>query len=198
MNFRWRREESLDNELRDYIERETQQNLEGGMPPDEARHAALRKLGRPVLNLKEDTRAVWGWVWLEHLWQDLRHAKRMLLKNPGFTFVAVASLAIGIGANSAIFSMADALLLRPLPVLRPSEVVTVGSTSSLASISTVQASYRDYLDFRDRATSFAGMVAYFDVTLARLCPIRQHSRGLQRTVPVTSEWISPCVWSQVR
>jgi predicted permease len=165
MTFRRRDEEGLDDEIRDYLDRETRENIEAGMASEEARHAALRKLGRPVLNVKEDTRAVWGWVWLEHLWQDLRHAKRMLLKNPGFTFVAVASLAIGIGANSAIFSLADALLLRPLPVLRPSDVVTVGSTSSVASMSNVLASYRDYLDFRDRATTFAGMVAYSDVTL---------------------------------
>jgi len=62
MKFRERREESLDNEIRDYLERETRDNIEAGMSPDEARHAALRKLG-PVLNVKEDTRAVWGWVW---------------------------------------------------------------------------------------------------------------------------------------
>src|SRR5579862_1414387 len=123
------RDDELDSELRDYIERETNDNIARGMPPEEARHAAMRKLGRPVLNVKEDTRAVWGWLWLERLWQDLRHGIRMLRKTPGFTFVAVVSLAIGIGANSAMFSFADALLFRPLPVARPSEVVTVEWTS---------------------------------------------------------------------
>ena len=164
MKFRERREESLENEIRDYIERETQDNVAAGMSLDEARHAAMRKFGRPVLTIKEETRAIWGWVWLERLWQDLRHGRRMLAKNPGFTLVAVLSLAIGIGANSAMFSLADALLLRPLPVLRPSEVVTVGMAESLAGFSVVNASYRDYIDFRDQSKSFDGLVAFTDTT----------------------------------
>jgi putative ABC transport system permease protein len=164
MRFRQRQEEDLDGEIRDYIERETQQNVDAGMTPAEARRLAMRKLGRPVLNVKEDTRAVWGWVWLECLWQDLRHGRRMLAKNPGFTLVAVLSLAIGIGANSAMFSLADALLLRPIPVVHPSEVVTVGTTQSVAGFSSVVASYRDYVDFRDQAKSFDGLAAYADTT----------------------------------
>ena len=147
----------LDDEIRDYIDRETQDNIAAGMTPDEAVHAAKRKFGRPVLNVKEETRAVWGWVWFERLWQDLRHGTRMLAKNPGFTFIAVASLAIGIGVNSAVFSLADAMLLRPLPVARPGDVVTVNSTT-LSGPSGV--SYRDYLDLRDHSRSFAGLVAY--------------------------------------
>lgn len=160
---RRRDEEDLDGEIRDYIERETKENIEAGMPPDEARHAALRKFGRPVLNVKEETRAVWGWVWLERLWQDLRHGRRMLTKNPGFTLVAVTSLAIGIGANTAMFSLADTLLLRPLTVRRPSEVLTVGSTSSIERFTSIVASYRDYADLRDQSKSFEGLVAYTDI-----------------------------------
>lgn len=159
---RRRDEDDLDNEIRDYIERETKENIEAGMAPEQARHAALRKFGRPVLNVKEDTRAVWGWVWLERIWQDLRHGRRMLAKNPGFTLVAVASLAIGIGANTAMFSFADALLLRPLAVVHPSEVVTVGSASSLDSFTSIVASYRDYLDLRDQSKSFDGLVGFTD------------------------------------
>ena len=159
MKFRRRREESLDSEIHDYIERETQDNLAAGMPPDEARHAALRKFG-PVLNVKEDTRAVWGWAWFERLAQDLRHGRRMLAKNPGFTAVAVISIAIGVGANCATFSFGDAMLLRPLTVLRPSEVVTVGTSESLEGFSTLIASYRDYVDFRDQSKSFEGLVAF--------------------------------------
>ncbi|MCU1273337.1 MAG: hypothetical protein JWO48_768 [Bryobacterales bacterium] len=165
MRFRQRREESLDDEIRDYIERETQENIEAGMPPEDARHAALRKFGRPVLNVKEDARAVWGWVWLERLWQDLRHGLRMLVKNPGFTAVAVISLAIGIGANSAIFSLADALLLRPLAVLRPGEVVTAGTVETVAGFSPIVGSYRDYIDFRDQSKSFDGLVAFTESTV---------------------------------
>lgn len=165
MSIRRRHEESLDDEIRDYIERETKENIERGMPPEEARHAALRKFGRPVLNVKEDTRAVWGWVWIERLWQDLRHGRRMLAKNPGFTAVAVISLAIGIGANSAIFSLADALMLRPLPVLRPGEVVTAGTVETIAGFSPIVSSYRDYIDFRDQSKSFDGLAAFTDSTV---------------------------------
>ena len=75
-----------------------------------------------------------GYVWLERLSQDLRYGCRMLAKNPGFTLVAVLSLAIGIGANTAVFSFADTLLLRPLPVPRPGEVLTVGLTDRLSGL----------------------------------------------------------------
>ena len=100
------------------------------------------------------------------IWQDLRYGCRMLAASPGFTTVAVLSLAIGIGANSAIFSFADALLLRPLPVARPGEVLTVGSTSSLEALnaSSLVSSYRDYADLRDRSKSFEGLAAFTSIT----------------------------------
>src|SRR5579872_2751645 len=164
MKNRRRREQSLDNELSDYLERETNENIAAGMTRDEAHHAALRKLG-PVLNIKDDTRSVWGLVWLERFWQDLCHGRRMLAKNPGFTAVAVISLAIGIGANSAMFSLADALLLRPLPVLRPSDVVTVGTIETTAGFGDIVSSYRDFTDFRDQSKSFEGLVAFVDTTV---------------------------------
>jgi len=88
----------------------------------------------------------------------------MLAANPGFTLVAVSSLAMGIGANCAAFSWADALLLRPLTVARPGEVVTVGSRMSVEGFSRLGASYREYLDVRDRSTSFSGLVAFTGVT----------------------------------
>src|SRR5581483_9682492 len=98
----------------------------------------------------------------ERLWQDLRYGFRMLLANPAFSAVAVVSLAIGIGANCAIFSFADALLLRPLPVARPGEVFTVGSRSTLEALnaSALVSSYRDYVDIRDRNTTFDGLAAF--------------------------------------
>jgi predicted permease len=113
-----------------------------------------------------DMRRALGLVWLERLWQDVQYGGRMLAGSPGFTSVAVLSLAIGIGANCAIFSFADALLLRPLPVARPGEVLTVGSTSALEalSISTLLSSYRDYVDIRDRNKSFDGLAAFTYVT----------------------------------
>ena len=125
--------------------------------------------------ITEDRRAPWAWVWLERLpgafrsnglWQDLRYGCRMLAASPGFTSIAVLSLAIGIGANCAIFSFADALLLRPLPVARPGEVLTVGSTATLdaLSASNLVSSYRDYVDLRDRNTSFEGLAAFTYLT----------------------------------
>src|SRR4029453_13101822 len=111
-------------------------------------------------------RAAFRGVWLERFWQDLRYGCRMLVASPGFTTVAVLSLAIGIGANCAIFSFADALLFRPLPVARPGDVFTVGSTSSLEALnaSSLVSSYRDYVDVRDRSKSFDGLAAFTYLT----------------------------------
>src|SRR5438132_4553380 len=101
------------------------------------------------------------------LWQDIRYGFRMLAASPGFTIVAVLSLAIGIGANSAIFSFADALLLRPLPVARPGEVLTVGSTAAIEAFgaSSLVSSYRDYADIRNRSKSFDGLAAFRYLTV---------------------------------
>jgi predicted permease len=120
-----------------------------------------KREGEPAA--RQQTRSVWAWSWLERLGQDLRYGRRMLAKNPGFTLVAVLSLGIGIGANSAMFSLADALLLRPLPVPRPSEVVTVASHSTNTNFFLDRLgwlSYRDYLDYHTNNKSFEGLVAF--------------------------------------
>jgi predicted permease len=103
-------------------------------------------------------------AWLERSWQDVRYGVRTLAANPGFTLVAIVSLAMGVGANCAAFSWADALLLRPLTVARPGEVVTVGSVMSVEGFSSVSASYREYRDVRDQTTSFDGLVAFAGLT----------------------------------
>jgi putative ABC transport system permease protein len=114
----------LDQDIHDFIERETQDNIERGMAPEDARYAALRKFGN-VTRVKEETWELWSLVWLERLWQDVRFGLRMFRKNPVFTAVAVATLALGIGANTAIFAVIDAVLLRPLPYPDQGRVVWV-------------------------------------------------------------------------
>ncbi len=119
----------------------------------------------PGQSVAQNRGGAWGLVWLERFWQDLRFGCRMLVKNPGFTLVSVISLAIGIGANVAIFTWADALLLRPPPVARPGEVLTVGSTATVEGFSNLIASYRDYVDIRDRNKSFESLVGFTGATV---------------------------------
>jgi putative ABC transport system permease protein len=92
------------------------------------------------------------------MFQDIRQAVRMLMKNRGFTAIAVCSLAIGVGANSAIFSFADALMLRPLPVKKPGSVVAVNPVTSGIFGAQAALSYPDYVDVRDRNRTFDGLV----------------------------------------
>ena len=115
-------ERELDEELRAHIEFETQQRIDAGESPEAARTAALREL-RSVAVVKEATRTSWTWSSLEGLAQDMRYAIRVLRRSPVFSAVVVLSLAIGIGANTAFFSLVDAMLLRKMPLKDADELV---------------------------------------------------------------------------
>jgi predicted permease len=112
----------LDAELRYHLERETEENRAAGMDPEEARRAALRAFGNPAL-LREQARAAWSWGWMDRLAQDFRFATRQIRRAPGFALIAILTLALGIGANTAIFSLTHALLLEGLRVPAPHQIV---------------------------------------------------------------------------
>jgi predicted permease len=144
--------EDLDQDIREHIERETQDNIDRGMSPDDARYAALRKFGN-VTRVQEETREVWNLAWLEQLLQDARYALRILRKSPGFTIVAVLTLALGIGANTAVFSVVYAVLLRPLPYKDPSRLIVLNETTP--RVGKVSVSYPNFLDWRAQSHSFS-------------------------------------------
>jgi predicted permease len=114
-------EGGMDEEMQFHLEMKMREFLATGLSPEEARRAALRSFGNVPL-MKEDSREVWGWRWLEDLFQDLRFSIRLLAKAPGFTFVVIMSLALGIGANTAIFSLIDAVMLKMLPIKNPEQL----------------------------------------------------------------------------
>ena len=154
--------EDLDQDIHDFIERETQDNIERGMPPEEARYAALRKFGN-VTRVKEETREVWSFMWIDQLWQDIRFGVRMLVANPGFTAVAVLSLALGIGVNSTIFSVVSTMLLRKPPVKDPDGLMMLFSKNVKAGTghetSRSPVSPPDYLDWCAQTTAFSEIAA---------------------------------------
>ena len=121
---RRRKEDDLRDELQFHLDEEAEERQAGGLPGEEARRAARRDFGNIAL-LREETRAAWTWTWLEQFAQDCRYGLRTLAANKTFSLLAILSLALGIGANTAIYSFMDSLLLRSLPISDPESLAVL-------------------------------------------------------------------------
>ncbi len=154
---RQKRESELDEELQSHLQMAAQDRTDRGETPEHARGAARRELGNVGL-IKEVTREMWGWVSVERLMQDLRYGLRMLAKSPGFTVVAILTLALGIGANTALFSVVNGVLLKPLPYPQPEQLVWLAE--SKPNFSSGSISWPNFKDWQKENRTFSGMGLY--------------------------------------
>jgi predicted permease len=153
-------ERDMDEELRIHIEMTVQENIERGMSAVEARREAEKRFGN-LVRIKEKCRDVRGGGLTETFFQDLRFGIRMLKKNPGFTLIAVLALSLGIGFNTAIFSVINAVLLRQLPYKNPEQLVIPAATNPSRDIEVSNISYADYLDYKKETEVFAHVAIFY-------------------------------------
>ena len=152
----------LDEELRFHLERDVEQNIKSGMAPDEARNAALKAFGG-MDQSKEECRDARGIGLLENTLRDISFSVRVLLKSYAFTFVVVLTLALGIGANTAIFSFANGILLRPLPYPQSDRLAVIDETFKREE-GPMPVSYPNFLDWREQNTVFEDVAVHFGTT----------------------------------
>src|SRR5712672_2741028 len=153
--------DDLSDEIQEHVDEKTEELVASGMSREEATYAGRREFGNVTLT-KEDSREVWRWPRVENLIEDIRYGLRVLRKSPGFTAVAVLTLALGIGANSAIFSVVNAVLFQPLPFRDPGRLTVVWHTppqKSFPGVTKFVVSPANYLDWRDQNHVFEQMSA---------------------------------------
>jgi hypothetical protein len=181
--------ESLDDEIRDHLEREIQDQIDRGLSPEAARTAAFRKFGS-LTAAKEDVRAVFTPLWLEHLLQDSRYAVRMLRRSPMFAAVVILTLALGIRMAVAVFSVFNAVLLRPLAYPQADRLFWVSTFGPGMPPGVELVTSPELVEWQARATSFDRMVGY-DTVDETLSIAQEASRV--RVAHVTSDF-----WSLAR
>jgi predicted permease len=159
---RGRFQAELEEEMQLHIELRRQQQMAAGLSPDAARFAARRKFGNAT-QIQETSHRTWGWDWLESFCQDIGYGTRALLRGPGITVVALTSLALGIGANTAIFSLLDAVMLRSLPVKDPQQLVLLGEAKEggigSGLVDTELYSYPFYRRLQEKNSAFSDTAA---------------------------------------
>ncbi|HYN07737.1 MAG TPA: ABC transporter permease [Vicinamibacterales bacterium] len=158
--WRWRRQESeLDEELAFHLSEEADERIADGLAPDEARRAARKDFGN-VAWIREETRDVWAWGSAERLVQDVRYGVRTMRRHPSFAAVAVVTLALGIGATTAILNVVNTLVLRPLPLPNADRLVVLFATSPKRALYRDTTSFLDFSAWRDQSHAFTGAAAY--------------------------------------
>jgi len=180
---RRRLERDLEEELQFHLAKRAEKNRTLGLGADDARVAARRRFGNVTL-VKEDCREMWIFTWLETLWQDVRYAARVLAKGPGFAAVVIFSLALGIGANTAVFSAMNAVLLHGLPYEHPEELVTIFSTQKWDATSEDGVPLADVATWKKANHVFTDMGAVGFIGLSTVA-------GLGEPVQVPVQFVTP-------
>ncbi len=194
---RWRRRQDadLDDELQSHLRMAIQDRIDRGESPEQAAGAARREFGN-VLLVKETVRDMWGWTPIEQFWQDLGYARRALARTPAFTIAAVLTLGLGIGANTAMFSVVRAVVLRPLPFADPDRLVQVdeldlrGAAGQRAS-----ASWPNFLDWQRASQTLESMAAYHpsNVTVTGLGPSQHVPAAVVSATLFTTLGVAPAL-----